>query len=133
MMHSHRSSRRAFLRQAGTWAAGVGLGTGTVSLGAPAMLLAQDESAALRKRMIVHSFDPEDFEMRVENIDSWLTPNDLLFVRSHVHTPEVDVKDWTLQVDGEVERTEGDPQVRKQSGNQRLGLVGLEGERHDRI
>ena len=54
-------------------------------------------------RLIVRSTRPEDFETPVHLLDSWITPNDLFFVRSHFYTPTIDALSWRLQVDGEVE------------------------------
>ena len=54
-------------------------------------------------RLIVRSARPEDFETPVHLLDSWITPNDLFFVRSHFYTPTIDALSWRLQVDGEVE------------------------------
>jgi sulfite oxidase len=52
---------------------------------------------------IVRSARPQDLETPVALLDSWLTPNDRFFVRSHLYTPDVDVKTWRLTVDGEVD------------------------------
>src|SRR5690606_11137341 len=44
-------------------------------------------------------------EARAENLDAPLTPLDSFFVRNNGLTPETaDAADWTLTVDGEVER-----------------------------
>lgn len=55
-------------------------------------------------RLIVHSAQPEDLETPLELLASWITPNDLFFVRSHFYTPRVEAARWRLEVDGEVER-----------------------------
>ena len=52
---------------------------------------------------VVRSARPQDIETPVSLLDSWITPNDRFFVRSHLYTPDVDVKTWRLTVDGEVE------------------------------
>ena len=62
--------------------------------------LAQVSGDATR---IVRSARPQDIETPVSLLDSWITPNDRFFVRSHLYTPDVDVKTWRLTVDGEVE------------------------------
>ena len=36
--------------------------------------------------MIVRAARPEDFEMPLSGFDSWLTPNERFFVRTHVYT-----------------------------------------------
>jgi DMSO/TMAO reductase YedYZ molybdopterin-dependent catalytic subunit len=37
-------------------------------------------------------------------LTSWITPNELFFVRSHLFTPQVRLQDWVLRVDGAVDR-----------------------------
>ena len=57
-----------------------------------------------RKRdMIVRSARPLDLEMPLEGFSDYITPIDRFFVRSHVYTPRVDIGQWRLTVDGEVE------------------------------
>ena len=58
--------------------------------------------AVSKDRLIVRSGRPEDLETPVHLLDSWITPNDLFYVRSHFYTPQVDAPSWRLQVDGEV-------------------------------
>ena len=53
---------------------------------------------------IVRSGRPQDLETPVALLDSWITPNDRFFVRSHLYTPTIDATAWRLAVDGEVER-----------------------------
>src|SRR5262247_1685079 len=56
-----------------------------------------------KDRLIVRSESPTDFETPLHQLDkSWITPNDLHFVRTHLLTPEIDLKTWQLAVDGEV-------------------------------
>ena len=57
-----------------------------------------------KDRLIVRSGRPEDLETPVHLLDSWITPNDLFYVRSHFYTPMIDAPSWRLQVDGDVER-----------------------------
>ncbi len=54
--------------------------------------------------MIVHSRRPIDLEARVELLDSWLTPIDRFYVRTHFYTPRIELADWNLKVDGLVDR-----------------------------
>ena len=58
-----------------------------------------------KSKLIIRSARPQDLETPVALLDSWLTPNDRFFVRSHLYTPTIDVKQWRLTVDGEVDRT----------------------------
>ena len=55
-------------------------------------------------RRIVRSARPQDLETPVALLNSWITPNDLFYVRSHLYTPTLDGARWALSVDGEVER-----------------------------
>ena len=54
------------------------------------------------RNMIVRSINPQDFEMPLEGFQSFLTPVDQFFVRTHVYAPQVEVGSWKLQVSGEV-------------------------------
>lgn len=55
--------------------------------------------------LIVKSESPADFETPVSLLDrSWITPNDIHFVRSHLPAPRVSLDTWRLIIDGEVER-----------------------------
>lgn len=69
----------------------------------PGAALAQQ--VVSKDRLIVRSARPEDLETPVHLLDSWITPNDLFYVRSHFYTPAVDASSWRLQVDGNVERS----------------------------
>ena len=68
--------------------------------------LAQEPAPApVRKdRLLVRSARPEDLETPVALFDSWITPNELFYVRSHLYTPSVRLDDWRLAVEGEVDR-----------------------------
>ncbi|OFW06142.1 MAG: hypothetical protein A3I61_18370 [Acidobacteria bacterium RIFCSPLOWO2_02_FULL_68_18] len=61
------------------------------------------QQAVSKARLIVRSPRPEDLETPVHLLTSWITPNDLFYVRSHFDTPSVEERSWTLRVDGEVE------------------------------
>ena len=72
---------------------------------APAQLFAQAQSAAQRygkEKLIVRSMRPPDFETPVALLDSFITPNDLFYVRSHMPVPQVDPSTWSLKIGGEV-------------------------------
>jgi len=59
--------------------------------------------AAPKRGMIVRSSRAEDFEMPIEGlVESYLTPIDRFFVRSHHYVPAVDAAAWRLQVNGKV-------------------------------
>ncbi|MEO7134869.1 MAG: sulfite oxidase [Vicinamibacterales bacterium] len=72
---------------------------------APADLFAQTPTAAQRygkDKLIVRSMRPPDFETPVALLDSFITPNDLFYVRSHMPIPQVDAAAFSLKVGGEV-------------------------------
>jgi DMSO/TMAO reductase YedYZ molybdopterin-dependent catalytic subunit len=41
-------------------------------------------------------------ETPLEWLDSWITPNERFYVRSHLYTPSIQPRTWTLAVDGEI-------------------------------
>ena len=52
------------------------------------------------------SEDPEARETALPGLDSWITPTERFYVRSHFSKiPETDASAWRLRVDGEVERS----------------------------
>jgi DMSO/TMAO reductase YedYZ molybdopterin-dependent catalytic subunit len=55
-----------------------------------------------KRNMIVLSDHPQDLEMPLDGFDSWITPIDRFYVRSHHYTPTVHLSEWKLKVDGEV-------------------------------
>jgi sulfite oxidase len=56
-----------------------------------------------KEKLIVRSIRPEDLETPVSLLNSWITPNDLFYVRHHLYAPKVDVNEWKLTVGGEVQ------------------------------
>jgi DMSO/TMAO reductase YedYZ molybdopterin-dependent catalytic subunit len=87
----------------------LGLAARTTALGAlaglaPASLLAQGPKvAAGKEKLIVRSLRPPDYESPVALLDSWLTPVEHFYVRSHMPVPTgLDAATWTLQVEGEI-------------------------------
>src|SRR5687768_12766768 len=80
---------------------------GAVSQMTPwASLLAQGPRttvAAGKEKLLVRSLRPPDYETPVALLDSWITPIEHFYVRSHLPTPPgLDAKAWTLQVEGDV-------------------------------
>jgi DMSO/TMAO reductase YedYZ molybdopterin-dependent catalytic subunit len=90
-----RRSRRAFMDA--TLRAGAGFALARSSF---VDLFAQGSLPA--SQLIVHSARPQDLETPVHLLTSWITPNDLFYVRSHFYTPAVGEESWRLQVDGDV-------------------------------
>ncbi len=62
------------------------------------------QQALPKERLIARSTRPQDLETPASLLDSWITPNDLFYVRSHFYTPSIDETAWTLVIDGEVEK-----------------------------
>ncbi|MFN0102796.1 MAG: sulfite oxidase [Bryobacteraceae bacterium] len=59
--------------------------------------------AAPKRGMIIRSSRAEDIEMPLEGfIESYITPVERFFVRSHHYVPTVDPAAWRLQVNGKV-------------------------------
>lgn len=56
-----------------------------------------------KERLIVRSIRPEDLETPVSLLNTWITPNDLFYVRHHSYAARVDVNEWKLTVGGEVQ------------------------------
>jgi sulfite oxidase len=71
----------------------------------PATLLAQGAKVAPGKeKLIVRSLRPPDYETPVALLDSWITPVEHFYVRSHMPVPgALDAAAWTLQIEGEVQ------------------------------
>jgi DMSO/TMAO reductase YedYZ molybdopterin-dependent catalytic subunit len=54
--------------------------------------------------LIPRQRNPENLEYPFASLDSFLTPNEQFFVRTHFEVPEIARGDWRLAVTGEVER-----------------------------
>lgn len=55
--------------------------------------------------MLVHSRTPRNSETRLPKlVESWITPNDLFYVRSHAPVPEIDAGQFRLTVEGLVDK-----------------------------
>lgn len=64
---------------------------------------AQRQETWGKDQLIARSIRPPDYETPVSLLDSWITPNEHFYVRSHVPVPPaLDAATWTLQIDGEV-------------------------------
>ena len=48
--------------------------------------------------------EPENSETPINDLQSWVTPNRLFFVRNHFDVPEINPESWTLRIGGCVER-----------------------------
>ena len=72
-------------------------------------VLARDEpprphAEQTQPAVIVRQHEPANLEFPFGSLDSFLTPNDLFYVRSHFPVPELAANDWKLKVEGHVER-----------------------------
>src|ERR1051326_3072009 len=95
-----RLSRRAFLSSS--------LIAGAAAL-TPFDLFADDATPRVpgKEKLIVNSYRFIDLEMPRSELRTWITPNDLFFVRNHVAEPfAIDPDAYRLNIVGEVERSE---------------------------
>ena len=53
---------------------------------------------------IVHSEAPLNVEMPFETVDTFVTPTESFYVRTHFPIPKIDRDAWWLHVEGEVEK-----------------------------
>ncbi|HSV00179.1 MAG TPA: sulfite oxidase [Roseiarcus sp.] len=54
--------------------------------------------------LIVRQNSPPNIEFPFASLSDWLIPADLLFVRNHFPSPDLDAREWRLRIDGAVER-----------------------------
>ena len=54
--------------------------------------------------MISRQRNPDNLEFPFHSLDSFLTPNELFYVRTHFDVPELDAKTWKLKVEGAVNK-----------------------------
>jgi DMSO/TMAO reductase YedYZ molybdopterin-dependent catalytic subunit len=97
LSRSNAFQRRDFLIGAGRLGAGLAL-----SRMFPESAFAQNVIKG-KERLIVRSLRPEDLETPVSLLNTWITPNDLFYVRHHSYAAKVNVDEWKLTVDGEVQ------------------------------
>jgi DMSO/TMAO reductase YedYZ molybdopterin-dependent catalytic subunit len=64
----------------------------------------QQEGRQLRGGRIVRGEDPLNLEMPFEKLESFLTPTESFYVRTHFPIPNIDRDAWWLRVEGEVEK-----------------------------
>lgn len=53
--------------------------------------------------VIRRQVNPDNLEFPFQTLDSFLTPNDQFYVRTHFGTPELEAKSWRLAVEGAVD------------------------------
>src|ERR1700754_2875413 len=54
--------------------------------------------------LIIRQKEPKNLETPFDRIDSYLTPTELFYIRSHFPTPNLDRASYRLQIDGAVGR-----------------------------
>jgi DMSO/TMAO reductase YedYZ molybdopterin-dependent catalytic subunit len=64
----------------------------------------QQEGTQLRGGRIVRGEDPLNLEMPFEKLESFLTPTESFYVRTHFPIPNIDRDAWWLRVEGEVKK-----------------------------
>ena len=64
----------------------------------------QENDIKLRDGRIVRSEEPLNLEMPFEKVDSFITPTESFYVRTHFPIPTIDRDAWWLHVEGEVEK-----------------------------
>jgi sulfite oxidase len=107
---SRKLARRQFLMSGARLIGATALaGAGVTLLGknrwAWAAIAQQPEGVPGKEKMIVRSLNYMDLEMPVYLINSWITPADLFYVRTHLPTPKsVNLEEWRLTITGEVAR-----------------------------
>lgn len=81
-------------------------------IASPAMVRrarAQEERAVItvegKRPMVVYNDRPEDLETPLDYFNTWLTPNDVFFVRQHLPRPQVTETDFRLTFGGKVTKT----------------------------
>ena len=64
------------------------------------------QARTIKDNLIIRSDSPADFETPVQLLDKgWITSNDAHYVRSHLSVPNVELNNWNLTVEGEVDRS----------------------------
>lgn len=90
-------SRRGFLIATGAAVVASGLGPGAARAQvAPAPI-------AGKEKLIVRSPRPINLEAKPADLTSYYTPEEAFFVRNNLEAPTVDLAQWSLRVEGEVD------------------------------
>jgi sulfite oxidase len=68
-----------------------------------------------KRAMLVHNDRPEDLETPLECLNTWITPNDVFFVRQHLPRPATDLATHRIALSGRVNKNVqlGIPDLRK--------------------
>ena len=65
----------------------------------------QSTDTKFRDGKIVRGEDPLNLEMPFSALDSFITPTEAFYVRTHFPIPKIDKQTWRLRVEGEVEKS----------------------------
>ena len=78
------------------------------TLNAPESMATRSEGTRLASaiNLIIRQKEPNSLETPVDRVDSFLTPTELFYVRSHSPAPKLELASYRLQIDGAV-RTAG--------------------------
>ena len=52
--------------------------------------------------LIIRQKEPKNLETPFDQVDSFLTPTELFYIRSHFPTPKLDLASYQLRIDGAV-------------------------------
>jgi DMSO/TMAO reductase YedYZ molybdopterin-dependent catalytic subunit len=52
--------------------------------------------------LIIRQKEPTNLEMPFDQVDSYLTPTELFYIRSHFQAPRIDLADYQLKINGAV-------------------------------
>ena len=53
--------------------------------------------------LVIRQKEPKNLEIHFGQVDSFLTPTELFYIRSHFPTPSLDVGSYRLKIDGAVQ------------------------------
>lgn len=63
-----------------------------------------DQKSQRSNNLIVREQEPLNLEMPFSTLDGFTTPNDSFYVRCHFPIPEIPASNWSLRVEGDVEK-----------------------------
>src|SRR5437660_10958626 len=75
--------------------------------------------------LIIRQKEPKNLEAPFDRIDSYLTPTELFYIRSHFPTPDLDRASYQLRIDGAVRRpfTLGYEDLRNMRAETRVAIL----------
>src|SRR5438445_3062839 len=78
-------------------------GTAALPLLSTGARLAAQDAAPRQSGLIIREKEPENLEFPFSSLDSFITPNERFYIRSHFGVPKIDAAEWRLKVEGAVE------------------------------